>query len=68
MAKQKVIVVGNGMVGHRFIEYLLEHEKAAEFVITTFSEEPRLAYDRVHLSDAVSETSSIYVFQAMSGG
>ena len=24
--------------------------------------------DRVHLSDAVSETSSIYVFQAMSGG
>jgi sulfur-carrier protein len=24
--------------------------------------------DRLHLSDAVSETSSIYVFQAMSGG
>jgi molybdopterin synthase sulfur carrier subunit len=24
--------------------------------------------DRAHLSDAVSETSSIYVFQALSGG
>jgi nitrite reductase (NADH) large subunit len=49
-SKQKVIVVGNGMVGHRFIEYLLAHEKAGEFSITTFSEESRLAYDRVHLS------------------
>ncbi|HEY0962463.1 MAG TPA: nitrite reductase large subunit NirB [Pseudomonadales bacterium] len=48
--KQKVIVVGNGMVGHRFIEYLLAHERASEFEITTFSDEPRLAYDRVHLS------------------
>lgn len=38
------------MVGHRFIEYLLAHEKADEFSITTFSEESRLAYDRVHLS------------------
>ena len=38
------------MVGHRFIEYLLAHERADEFSITTFSEEPRLAYDRVHLS------------------
>jgi len=27
-----------------------------------------MVYDRVHLSDAVSETSSIYVFQALSGG
>jgi nitrite reductase (NADH) large subunit len=48
--KQKVLVVGNGMVGHRFIEYLLAHERAADFEITTFSDEPRLAYDRVHLS------------------
>ncbi|MDY6982361.1 MAG: nitrite reductase large subunit NirB, partial [Pseudomonadota bacterium] len=48
--KQKVIVVGNGMVGHRFIEYLLAHERASDFEITTFSDEPRLAYDRVHLS------------------
>src|SRR5690606_8089202 len=38
------------MVGHRFIEYLLESPQAEQFEIITFSEESRLAYDRVHLS------------------
>lgn len=50
MPRQQVVVVGNGMVGHRFIEYMLSAENAEEFEITTFSDEPRLAYDRVHLS------------------
>lgn len=50
MARQKVLVVGNGMVGHRFIDYLLANAAAGDFEITTFSDEPRLAYDRVHLS------------------
>jgi nitrite reductase (NADH) large subunit len=50
MAKQRVVVVGNGMVGHRFIEYLLESPSKEQFEIVTFSEESRLAYDRVHLS------------------
>jgi nitrite reductase (NADH) large subunit len=50
MAKQRVVVVGNGMVGHRFIEYLLESPAKDQFEIVTFSEESRLAYDRVHLS------------------
>ncbi len=50
MSKQKIIVVGNGMVGHKFIENLLAVPNAAEFDIITFSEEPRLAYDRVQLS------------------
>lgn len=53
--KTSVVVIGNGMVGHRFIEYLLEADKAAQYAITTFSEEPRLAYDRVHLSDYFRE-------------
>lgn len=48
--KQRVLVVGNGMVGHKFIDGLLNSEKAADFEIVTFSEEPRLAYDRVKLS------------------
>lgn len=50
MKKQKIAVIGNGMVGHRFIEYMLASERAEDFEITTFSDEPRLAYDRVHLS------------------
>ncbi|WP_022949675.1 nitrite reductase large subunit NirB [Methylohalobius crimeensis] len=49
--KQKtLVVIGNGMVGHHFIEALLQSDAAAKFKIVTFSEEPRLAYDRVHLS------------------
>ena len=48
--KQRIIVVGNGMVGHKFIDGLLNSEKAADYEILTFSEEPRLAYDRVKLS------------------
>src|SRR5690606_3201086 len=48
--KQRIIVVGNGMVGHKFIDGLLNSDKAEEFEIVTFSEEPRLAYDRVKLS------------------
>ncbi|UZJ44069.1 nitrite reductase large subunit NirB [Marinimicrobium sp. C6131] len=48
--KQRIIVVGNGMVGHKFIDTLLSVENAGDYEIITFSEEPRLAYDRVKLS------------------
>jgi nitrite reductase [NAD(P)H], large subunit len=50
MNKTKILVVGNGMVGHKFIENLLNSPKAEQFDIVTFAEEPRLAYDRVQLS------------------
>ncbi|WP_111978916.1 nitrite reductase large subunit NirB [Algibacillus agarilyticus] len=48
--KQKIIVVGNGMVGHKFIDNLIHHPDYENFEVVTFSEEPRLAYDRVGLS------------------
>lgn len=50
MSKQRVVVVGNGMVGHKFIDNLVNDDKADQYEIVTFSEEPRLAYDRVQLS------------------
>ncbi len=50
MKKQQIVVVGNGMVGHKFIQDMIEQDENQEFEITTISEEPRLAYDRVHLS------------------
>lgn len=46
----KLIVIGNGPVGHKFLECLIENGKAEEFSITVFGEEPRAAYDRVHLT------------------
>ncbi len=45
-----VVVVGNGMVGHRFCERLLEFDENHRFQIVTFAEEPRPAYDRVNLT------------------
>lgn len=47
--KQKVVVVGNGMVGHHFIDQLISHNND-DFQVVTFSEESRLAYDRVMLT------------------
>ena len=44
-----VVVIGNGMVGYKFCEKLLA--KSTRFNLVVFGEEPRVAYDRVHLSE-----------------
>ncbi|KHT46783.1 nitrite reductase large subunit NirB [Vibrio sinaloensis] len=54
MSKLKLVVIGNGMVGHRYIEDLVEKADASQYEITVFCEEPRVAYDRVHLSSYFS--------------
>lgn len=46
---QKVLVVGNGMVGQRFVDELLTLDSAS-WRITIVGEEPIPAYDRVALS------------------
>ena len=53
----KVVVVGNGMVGYKFCEKLLTKMGGGLFSITVIGEEPRPAYDRVHLSAYFSGTS-----------
>lgn len=50
MSKHNVVIIGNGMVGHRFIEELIDKADPGQFSLTVFCEEPRVAYDRVHLS------------------
>lgn len=49
MSDKTVVVIGNGMVGYKFCEKLLS--KSSGFHIIVFGEEPRRAYDRVHLSE-----------------
>jgi nitrite reductase (NADH) large subunit len=49
---KRVIVVGNGMVGFKFCEKLRNLSK--EIKIIVYGEEPRPAYDRVHLSSFFS--------------
>ncbi|WP_394781232.1 nitrite reductase large subunit NirB [Undibacterium sp.] len=49
----KIIVIGHGMVGHKFLESLVTGNAAesGNLEVTILCEEPRPAYDRVHLSE-----------------
>ncbi len=49
----KIVVVGHGMVGHKFLESLAESGRP-DLDVTVLCEEPRAAYDRVHLSEFFS--------------
>ncbi len=49
----KLVVVGNGMVGHRLLEQLV-HSRVPDLKITVLCEERRPAYDRVHLTEFFS--------------
>lgn len=52
----KILVVGNGMVGHHFVEQLVNSQVGCD--ITVLSGEKRLAYDRVHLSSWFSGSTA----------
>src|SRR6202051_3284323 len=54
MSTQKsVVVVGHGMVGHRFVEARRDRDRHDRWHITVLCEEPTPAYDRVALSSYV---------------
>ncbi|WP_110471558.1 nitrite reductase large subunit NirB [Williamsia limnetica] len=48
-----VVVVGHGMVGHRFVQELRERDVTDQWQIVVVCEEPIPAYDRVGLSSYV---------------
>jgi nitrite reductase (NADH) large subunit len=54
ITKQTLVVIGNGMVGQNFLANLSGSPVKEAFDIVTFCEEPRPAYDRVHLSEFFS--------------
>ncbi|WP_413742893.1 nitrite reductase large subunit NirB [Sodalis sp. RH15] len=51
MSKPVLIVIGHGMVGHHFLERLVEQDLHKRYRIVVFGEERYPAYDRVHLSE-----------------
>ncbi|GAB4176566.1 MAG: nitrite reductase large subunit NirB [Coleofasciculaceae cyanobacterium] len=53
-AKKNLIVIGNGMVGHKFLELMIAKGATQKWNLITFCEEPRVAYDRVNLSSYFS--------------
>ncbi len=46
------------MVGHRFCEKVVEYDRAHGLRVTVLGEEPRPAYDRVHLTDYFKDRSA----------
>lgn len=52
--KQTLVVIGNGMVGHNFLETFVTSDIKDNYDVVTFCEEKRPAYDRVHLSEYFS--------------
>jgi nitrite reductase (NADH) large subunit len=50
MTKKNLVVIGNGMVGHKFLECMIAKGATKDWNLITFCEEPRVAYDRVNLS------------------
>jgi nitrite reductase (NADH) large subunit len=54
--RQKVVVIGNGMVGFKFLDKLTSQPHT--FDITVLCEEVRPAYDRVHLSSYFTNKSA----------
>ena len=48
--RRTLVVIGNGMVGHKLVETMVERDALDSWDIVVFCEEPRVAYDRVGLS------------------
>ena len=47
---EHIVVVGGGMVAHRFVEALRARDEAGRYRVTVCAEEPRRPYDRVALT------------------
>ena len=47
----RLIIVGNGMVGWKFCDLFVRNGLNRRSHVTVLGEEPRPAYDRVHLTD-----------------
>jgi assimilatory nitrate reductase electron transfer subunit len=53
----RVVVIGNGMAGFRFVQELLDRDPDRRFDITVVGDEPGGAYNRVLLSNVLAGTT-----------
>ncbi len=56
--KPRLVVVGSGMVSHALVDKLIARDYLRTHELIVVGEEPRLAYDRVHLSSRFSGEAS----------
>ena len=55
--QESIVVIGNGPVGFRFVESLVDYQLLGNFRVSIFGEEPRPAYDRVNLTKFLDDAS-----------
>ncbi len=55
---RQLVVIGNGMVGHRLVQALRDRDTEGAWHVTVLGEEARPAYDRVALSSYVDGKSA----------
>ena len=53
-----ILVIGNGMVGYKFCEKFVAKAASSNYKLIVFGEEPRPAYDRVHLSEYFADQNA----------
>jgi assimilatory nitrate reductase electron transfer subunit len=58
-AQERVVVVGAGMVGHRFVEELVRVDREGRFAVELVGEEEYDPYNRILLSDVLAGRSDL---------
>jgi nitrite reductase (NADH) large subunit len=56
MAKERIVVIGNGMAGARLVEELVARRKHGDFDLVMFGDEPYGNYNRILLSGVLAGT------------
>jgi nitrite reductase (NADH) large subunit len=57
-AQRELVVIGNGMVGHRLVQAVRDRDTPGTWRVTVLGQETRAAYDRVALSSYVGGVSA----------
>jgi assimilatory nitrate reductase electron transfer subunit len=57
--QEKVVVVGAGMVGHRFVEELVRSDRGRRYAVELVGEEEYEPYNRILLSDVLAGRSDL---------
>ena len=56
MTRRRLVVVGNGMAGARFVENVINGDRERQFEIVVFGDEPHGNYNRILLSGVLAGT------------
>lgn len=62
--RERLVIVGHGMVSHHLCRQLVDLGGHERYRIEVFGEEPTRAYDRIHLGEVVRGGAPTYLYEA----